>query len=240
MSTERDVERIVRSWMDEGVNALPDRVLDLVLDQIPATPQRRAGWPVRRFSTVSTYARFALAAAAVVLAAAIGIALYGNSVGGPPDATATITPSPSSTPVADMLRGQWGTGETTCAQQNAAVAAAGITAEQIATATGGWSCADGTPPESQFVLRFFGCSLLIYLDGALGWQGRYHVVDENTFEAGDTGTYSITYQYEIVGDQLTIDPLSNSCPNCSSEADRIGELIAQAIIFKSAPFTRQP
>ena len=49
MSTDRDVERIVRSWMDEGVTALPDRVLDAVLDQLPATPQRRAGWLARRF-----------------------------------------------------------------------------------------------------------------------------------------------------------------------------------------------
>ncbi len=37
MSTERDVNRIVRSWMDEGVTALPEHVLDAVLDQVPAT-----------------------------------------------------------------------------------------------------------------------------------------------------------------------------------------------------------
>ena len=42
MSTDRDVTRIVRSWLEEGVTALPDRVLDDVLDQLPATPQRRA------------------------------------------------------------------------------------------------------------------------------------------------------------------------------------------------------
>ena len=37
MSTDRDVTRIVRSWLEEGVTALPDRVLDAVLDQVPAT-----------------------------------------------------------------------------------------------------------------------------------------------------------------------------------------------------------
>ena len=63
MSTDRDVERIVRSWMDEGVTQLPDRVLDLVLDQIPATPQRRAGWLARRFPPMNTYARLGLIAA---------------------------------------------------------------------------------------------------------------------------------------------------------------------------------
>ena len=49
MSTERDVTRIVRSWLEEGVTTLPDRVLDTVLDQIPATRQRRAWWPARRW-----------------------------------------------------------------------------------------------------------------------------------------------------------------------------------------------
>ena len=49
MSTERDVTRIVRSWLEEGATALPDRVLDAVLDQVPATSQRRPLWPARRF-----------------------------------------------------------------------------------------------------------------------------------------------------------------------------------------------
>ena len=35
-----DATRIVRSWLDEGVTQLPDRVLDAVLDEVPATPQR--------------------------------------------------------------------------------------------------------------------------------------------------------------------------------------------------------
>jgi hypothetical protein len=99
MSTDRDIERIVRSWMDEGVTALPDRVLDLVLDRIPATPQRRASWLARRFPTLSTYARYGLVAAAVVLAAVVGIGLFGRSVGGPPPSPSTaLTPIPSPTP----------------------------------------------------------------------------------------------------------------------------------------------
>ena len=57
MSTERDVNRIVRSWLEEGVAALPDRVLDTVLDQLPATPQRRAWWPVRRFGEMNNFTK---------------------------------------------------------------------------------------------------------------------------------------------------------------------------------------
>ena len=54
MSTDRDVTRIVRSWLEDGATALPDRVLDNVLDQLPATPQRRAWWPARRFRDMNT------------------------------------------------------------------------------------------------------------------------------------------------------------------------------------------
>jgi len=94
MSTDRDVTRIVRSWMDEGVNVLPDRVLDAVLDQLPATPQRPAWWPTRRFPTMNTYARLGFVAAAIVLATVVGVGLFARSgVGGPPPG-----PSPSPPP----------------------------------------------------------------------------------------------------------------------------------------------
>jgi hypothetical protein len=92
VSSDRDVTRIVRSWLDEGVNVLPDRVLDLVLDQIPATPQRRAGWLARRFPVMNnTFVRFGIAAAAVLLAALIGFQFLSPNVGTP-------QPTPSASP----------------------------------------------------------------------------------------------------------------------------------------------
>ena len=56
MSTDRDVTRIVRSWLEDGATALPDRVLDNVLDQLPATSQRRAWWPARRLREMNSCA----------------------------------------------------------------------------------------------------------------------------------------------------------------------------------------
>jgi hypothetical protein len=44
MSSDRELTRIVRSWLEDGVNALPDRVLDDVLVQLPVTSQRRPWW----------------------------------------------------------------------------------------------------------------------------------------------------------------------------------------------------
>ncbi|HJT64551.1 MAG TPA: hypothetical protein VJ839_07270 [Candidatus Limnocylindria bacterium] len=99
MSTDRDITRIVRSWMDEGVTQLPDRVLDAVLDQLPATPQRRPSWLARRFLSMNTYLKFGLAAAAVVAAVVIGLQVVGQpNIVGPPDASPTParTPAPSS------------------------------------------------------------------------------------------------------------------------------------------------
>ena len=103
MSTDRDVARIVRSWLEEGATALPDRVLDAVLDQVPATRQRRAWWPARRLPHMKTSIKIALAAAAVVVVAVIGINLVprAGGVGGPsstPGPTATAAPTPSPTP----------------------------------------------------------------------------------------------------------------------------------------------
>ena len=105
MSTDREVTRIVRSWLEEGATALPDRVLDAVLDQVPATRQRRARWPAWRFrdmNNVSTYrpgdggcCRRCPDRAATWCPARIG-------VGGPqPSPTATPTPT-----ITGSLQGQ--------------------------------------------------------------------------------------------------------------------------------------
>ena len=105
MSADRDVTRIVRSWLEDGATALPDRVLDNVLDQLPATPQRRAWWPARRFRDMNAPFKLAIAAAAVVVVATVGITLLrGNAtVGGPgptpfPSLSPSLSPSPSASP----------------------------------------------------------------------------------------------------------------------------------------------
>lgn len=108
MSTDPEVTRIVRSWLEEGVTALPDRVLDNVLDRVPATPQRRAWWPAWRLPHMNTQIRIAMAAVAVVVIALIAINFLPKaaSVGGPPStalptsAAPTSTPAPSPSPVA--------------------------------------------------------------------------------------------------------------------------------------------
>lgn len=108
MSTDRDTTRAVRSWLEEGVSALPDRVLDAVLDQLPATRQRRAGW-WRAWRLIRTHKAMAYSgvAVALLLVVAQGIGLLaqpgpgrGASVG-VPAATPNELPAGGTMLVAD-------------------------------------------------------------------------------------------------------------------------------------------
>jgi hypothetical protein len=108
MSADRDVTRIVRSWLHEDAYEDADRILNLVLDEIDTTPQRRAGWLARRSPLMNNALRIAAAAAVVLVVALIGIQLFGGgNVGGPGPSpsqsespTLAPTPSPSATPAA--------------------------------------------------------------------------------------------------------------------------------------------
>lgn len=108
MSTEPETTRVVRSWLEDGVTVLPDRVLDAVLDQLPATPQRRATWPARRLPEMHSAIKLALGAAAVVAVSLLGLSLLGGggapSIGGAspaPPSSPAASPSPAPSPDPD-------------------------------------------------------------------------------------------------------------------------------------------
>ncbi len=48
MTTDAELSRIVRSWLEDGRTRLPDHVLDAVLADVPTTSQHRPWWPPRR------------------------------------------------------------------------------------------------------------------------------------------------------------------------------------------------
>jgi hypothetical protein len=105
VSTDRDVTRIVRSWLEDGAIALPDRVLDSVLDQLPATSQRRSWWPAWRFRQMNSALKLAIAAVAVVVVALVGINLLPRSDGvGGSGTSASPAPSPIASPSASLSR----------------------------------------------------------------------------------------------------------------------------------------
>ena len=98
MSAERDMTRIVRSWLRVDEHESADRVLDNVFALLDATPQRPAWWPARRIADMNTFAKFAMAAAAVLVVALVGYNLLPSDpgIGG----TASVPPSPSPSPSA--------------------------------------------------------------------------------------------------------------------------------------------
>ena len=98
MTIERDVTRIVRSWLQLDEHESADRVLDNVLALLDATPQRRSWWPARRIADMNSFAKLLIAAAAVVVIAIVGINLLpktGGDVGVGPIASPSPSPSPS-------------------------------------------------------------------------------------------------------------------------------------------------
>jgi len=95
MSTENDVARSLRSWLRENRHEDANRILDLVLDQLPATPQRRAGWLARRSPIMNNTMRIAIAATVVLVVAFVGYqVISGPSVGDQsPSPSASTAPS---------------------------------------------------------------------------------------------------------------------------------------------------
>ncbi len=96
MSAERDVTRVVRSWLREDVHDYADRVLEIVLSRLDTTPQRRSFWPAWR-SPMKSQTKALIAVAAVVVVAVVGYQFLPSrgGVGG----TATPTPAPTPTPI---------------------------------------------------------------------------------------------------------------------------------------------
>ena len=105
MRPEPDMNSIVRSWLEPGANRLPDRVLDSVLDQLPAYPQHRPRWPLRRFPVLMNPVRIAIVAAAVLAVSLVAIRfLPGDGPGGIPSPTPLPTSSGTALTAADLDR----------------------------------------------------------------------------------------------------------------------------------------
>jgi hypothetical protein len=102
MSADRELTRIVRSWLQTDEHESADRVLDVVFDRLATTPQRRPVWQAWRNPLVTRSTKFALAGAAVLVLAVLGIRMYFGQSSGP----GVAGPTPSSTPTATPMASQ--------------------------------------------------------------------------------------------------------------------------------------
>jgi hypothetical protein len=103
MSANHDISRIVRSWIREEEHDSADRILEFVLFQLDATPQRRPLWRPWRFPDMNSPVRYAIAAATVLAVALVGYQLLPSNTGDPGTGstqlpTAQASPSPSTPP----------------------------------------------------------------------------------------------------------------------------------------------
>jgi hypothetical protein len=74
MRSEQETTDVVRAWLEDGVTALPDRVIDRVLHDVPSTRQRRAQHALVGPARV-------LVAAAVLVAMVVGGVSVGQRIG---------------------------------------------------------------------------------------------------------------------------------------------------------------
>jgi hypothetical protein len=255
MSNERDTTRVVRSWLRTDEHESADRVLESVLARLDTTPQRRSWWPPRRFAPMNRVFLTASAAAAVLVVVILGYNLLprAGSVGTQPTVapSPSTNPSPSPTPTAASvigpIVGTWATGTTTCAQQLAAIEAAGLSADQMTSVGVDRTCANGITVAGagwavgtqKQVAQFFPDGRLVVSDFPYADSSfTYHLVGGTTFEASEDQGICVTFGYAIAGDQLTIEIVDSACP-ATAKAPLLDQ-IGLTVLFGTSPFTRQP
>lgn len=104
MNHKRDFDRAVDRWLDDGSDATPPEVIDVVLLAVRSTPQeRRSWWPAWRTTRMNTYAKLIAAAAAVLVVVIAGYQfLPGRSgPGGPTTAPSPTLAAPAVVPAAN-------------------------------------------------------------------------------------------------------------------------------------------
>ncbi len=106
MTARRDPDRLIRTFLDDGPDELPDHSYDAVRARIDHTRQRVVIGPWRE-PRMSNFARIGIAAAAVLAIAVIGVNLLpgqGPGVGEAPGPSPTATAAPSLSPVPEPSR----------------------------------------------------------------------------------------------------------------------------------------
>jgi hypothetical protein len=173
MTADRDITRVVRSWLEEGVTALPDRVLDVVLHQLPATPQRQPLWRAWRPSVMSSMVRVAIVAAAAVIVVAVGLTVLQTPGrrGGP-----LSSPSPTPTAQPTLLPAPSGPVDILGLPPEGAVASDSAPGELVLRF-------DGTTGSPGLITSpSSGSTIWVYADGRLIWN-RFRYVPPNAGDA---------------------------------------------------------
>ena len=97
-TSDRNVDRVIRSWLHENRHEDVSRTAGAVLDLLDTTPQRRSPWwPARRFPFMSKLVPIGLGAAAVIALLFLGSQFIGSPTSnvGPPVSQPPESAAPS-------------------------------------------------------------------------------------------------------------------------------------------------
>ncbi len=99
MNDQRDFDRAVDRWLDDGSDATPPQVIDAVLLAVRSTPQER-DFRISWKTSPMKHLAYAVAAVSVLAVGAIALNVLGPSfgIGSGPTPTATIQQTPDASP----------------------------------------------------------------------------------------------------------------------------------------------
>jgi hypothetical protein len=100
MNGQDALDRTLTSWLSEGPNRMPDRLLEAIVQDVAQRPQRRNAW-LPAGVTLNRFVLAASGAAAVLLLIVFGMGLLSN--GQPFGPAASTAPSPSPEPPATPM-----------------------------------------------------------------------------------------------------------------------------------------
>ena len=157
MTTPRDPDSLLAAYLADGIDVLPDRVVDAVLDEAHRTRQRVVFGP-RRTPVMNSTFKVILAAAAVIAVVVAGISLLPRNdaaVGGPssasPSANASTGPSASASPAVSEFPG---------------------VSDDVAPGTYLWSAGGTTPADVTFTVP-------------AGWTSRFGIPNKDRGGPGE-------------------------------------------------------
>ena len=178
-TSDRDVNRAIRSWLHEDRHEDAVRVLGAALDKVEATPQRQhTNWLARRTPVMNKFVAIGLGAAAAVVLLFVGVQLLappGGGTGGQPTPPATAEPTPDPTPER-TLEGQLPEGPHVILEGDPA---AGFPSLTVTIPAAGWSGDAGAgilsknegspPPDYMGMIVFTQPEYIVYGD-ACRWE----------------------------------------------------------------------
>jgi hypothetical protein len=176
MSTNIDPRRSVAAWLEaEAPDRAPARLIDASRERIRTTRQRPAWWPARRTTDMNSFAKLAMAAAAVVVVALVGYNLLPTRGGvgvTPATPSPSISPSPADTSPRPLQSGAIEPGTYT-------LALAGVGATTHLTVPAGWVYDGGfilqkggvsADPPAGHAIAFWTGDIQVYADPCQ-WEG---------------------------------------------------------------------